>query len=256
MKAERILEDHPKQEARYWGKDEDVQFQNISKSDASCTSCQLVKWYPPLLTLSTVMAGVFCWLYVTKPVVVTKTMIPESDSPPSLIVKQDLHENRDLVVKIESETSQGDTLNPELGFLPGEENAPAPSFSDAIPGQGVEIVRVKRSERRLFKPLENENILLEEVVPDDEGEPEAPSAGAELAEEDTTDLSPEEEVEFQGEGSELSGDTQPVDASSHWDEEGEDLVREVAISLMGEIVTDSELDTKIIASSLDDLDLE
>ena len=30
--------------------------------------CRLYRWYPPLLVTSTVMAGVFCLMYVTKPV--------------------------------------------------------------------------------------------------------------------------------------------------------------------------------------------
>lgn len=34
----------------------------------ACPKCGLYRWYPPLLLLSTIMAGVFCWMYVTKPV--------------------------------------------------------------------------------------------------------------------------------------------------------------------------------------------
>lgn len=201
------------------------------------------------------MAGVFCWLYVTKPVVVTKTMIPEVESSPSLLVSQEAGATGDLVVKVENEDLVGETLNPELGFLPGEERSPEQAFANPLPGQGVEIIRVKRSERPLFEPLVKEDLPPVEHS-ENESSLEELASKVEIVEEAVSVQPADPEIEFLEEGSGLSGESLPADASSHWDGQYDEATRKVAISLMGEIVSDHELETKIIASSLDDLDLE
>lgn len=52
---------------------------NEHAAACACPRCGTYKWYPPLLVLSTVLTGVFCWLYISKPVFMTQSAEPREE---------------------------------------------------------------------------------------------------------------------------------------------------------------------------------
>ena len=89
----------------------------------SCPSCNLYRWYPPLLVLSTIMAGIFCWMYVSKPVFVSPSGGGESSAVQPAV---DHGGGGGESAEWEPSTaSLQDRLDPGLGGLPGEEVVPA-----------------------------------------------------------------------------------------------------------------------------------
>ena len=115
------------------------------ESHDDCSSCDLYKWYPPLLLLSTIMAGVFCCLYLTKPVFVVPAGggAPVSGSP-----AVELYHSGEEESDLEPKTAQVPApLNPEQGSLPGEDPAAAP-----LPG-GLQPLRGAGEGGATFRPL-------------------------------------------------------------------------------------------------------
>ncbi|NNC88146.1 MAG: hypothetical protein HKN82_06760 [Akkermansiaceae bacterium] len=111
----------------------------------ACTTCNLYKWYPPLLLLSTIMAGVFCCLYLTKPVFLAPSgdgypgaVSPAVETMPSPLEEDDL----------EPKTAQIPArMNPEMGALPGESRAEPPAVAGLQP-----LITTPRPQG-LFRPL-------------------------------------------------------------------------------------------------------
>lgn len=237
---------------RIWGDAEEPHGVNRPKENHVCNSCNLVKWYPPLLTMSTIMAGVFCWLYVTKPVMVTKTVIPSVEVPSSQLVASGPDLNGDVVVRA---VSAMPTLSPDIGFLPGEELLVKDQAESPVPGQDVQAVRVQRSARSLFQPLKEELGDLEEVAVDTDISEDLDvivSGGLPF-----NDGLGEEEIlkddpEHFDEGGDSSTELYPSEASLEEDFRPTMASRKVAISLVGELISVDKHDEAVIAASIDE----
>lgn len=88
-------------------------------SACECSNCGLYRWYPPLLVLSTIMAGVFCWMYISKPVFVAQPQEQEmiqalpADQEARPGVTRESHE-------LPPTAAVTSSLDPGAGSLPGE----------------------------------------------------------------------------------------------------------------------------------------
>ncbi len=126
--------------------------------ESSCPSCGLYKWYPPLLLLSVIMAGVFCWMYITKPV-----FLSQPGNAPAVGARPALQErgpgdSSDAVPPTAdySGGESGGVLDPAVTSLPGDSASVVESDSgpeaDAIPGVGLKPLRIRRGPA-LFRPF-------------------------------------------------------------------------------------------------------
>ncbi len=89
-----------------------------STANRRATACPVQRVYPWLLFTSTAIAGVFCLMYITKPVVLgaSGNFDSQSQSPSALIAKP-----------VELTAAKPDSLLPDQHRLPGEKTlAPAP----------------------------------------------------------------------------------------------------------------------------------
>lgn len=233
---------------RYWSDKEENHVANQPKKSPCCRSCRLVKWYPPLLTVSTVMTGVFCWLYVTKPVTVTRTSVAPTYE--SLAVHGQPVAEKVALATVEASVPQGLTevsvLSPEMDFLPGElsDSVVTPLVEDPIPGQGVQVVRVERSERPLFIPFEEGKGQDAEIK-------DSTLAGDEI---EIQKASQEKVTEEENQGDGLEAEASYGESFEGFEQELKSSVAlrsQMAISLMGDIVTASKQEEAVIASSID-----
>lgn len=143
-----------------------------------CPRCNLYGWYPPLLLLSTAMAGIFCWMYVTKPVFLSPS---SSGNPASINPAVDHREGGPFADGVEPKTAsvpaRAETvatmsprrgvpsrtepkavrLDPELATLPGESPSALPSAQELEP--------LRPASRGLFRPLEPAEVA--EAAPPD-----------------------------------------------------------------------------------------
>lgn len=100
----------------------------------SCPSCGTYRWYPPLLVLSTILTGVFCWLYVTKPVFMAQGEEPREEETVAAVEEKEQSVLRSAVENVPSQEQvsldlrwppvQQDTLDPNAPGLPGEKRKP------------------------------------------------------------------------------------------------------------------------------------
>ena len=116
-------------------------------------TCTLYRWYPPLLVVSTVMAGVFCLLYVTKPVFLEAPNFrrPEQFNVPvnaGQIAKSDEGVDRDLggtIIPVH--------LDPGFSSLPGDSGVDEGLIQGVPPIAELEPLNVPRASKPLFEPL-------------------------------------------------------------------------------------------------------
>ena len=123
------------------------------RSQCTCSRCGMYRWYPGLMLLSTILAGVFCWMYVTKPVFL------------SAPVDRQQMEAQPAIQELVPERIQGDlspptaglrgNLDPALANLPGD---PAPiatvdSGTSELPGDEFQPHFGGRKGPTLFRPL-------------------------------------------------------------------------------------------------------
>lgn len=136
-----------------------------------CSNCAMYRWYPPLLVVSTVLAGLFCTLYLTKPIRVVSprdTDDPVESIPVSEPEQQDQEAERRYDQMVENSDS---LLNPMLGGLPGESlsrvSPPQGNqalANSAIPPTGLEPLNVKGPRQQLFVPSAPEEGVGEQVA--------------------------------------------------------------------------------------------
>ena len=248
-----VMEDDLDTAPKFWRpeSDDDGISQPRAQNSYKCTNCRAIKWYPPLLTLSTLMSGVFCWLYLTKPVQVTQTVIePTGVSDSGALVQESQTSPGDLVIA-KSSVPPPASFDPEQSGLPGESSGPSAEVASVVPGQDVQPIIVPRAKAIRFEPMTAEEIESAlssrgespvEVAPED-------LPAVELTGEERDDLPATEEI-----GSDLEGTVEEealekeitdADSSQSVSLPGlEDMTseaisaRRVAISLMGELLAD------------------
>ena len=120
----------------------------------SCQSCGLYRWYPPMMLLTTALAAVFCWMYITKPVFLTTPEDQLMDVRPAIQEKRPAQEDTPA-----PHTAGGGNLDPALGRLPGDpatgdEGSPAAE----IPGEELKPLIVKRRGPSLFRPIPSDEM--------------------------------------------------------------------------------------------------
>ena len=267
-----MMDDDLEMAPRAWKRE--VEEKEIRKSRAQhahrCSQCKSVRWYPPLLTLSTIMSGVFCWLYVTKPMQVTQTII-EPSGPGSEAIAGSLGNPLADPGAPVSESAAMASFDPEQGGLPGESMASAVGES-IIPGQESGPVVVTRFRPDLFRPMKSNEVeaviakmqdgapesgdAIEggpvasgpaEIVPEGEASPgpgiEEDSLEEEVIEaEDSTSPSPVEAEEAAEGGAAVEEAASEVGTPSPGEHVFQAAVgpleKRVAVSLMGEFVSD------------------
>ena len=115
----------------------------------SCQSCRLYRCYPPMMLITTALAAVFCWMYITKPVFLTTPEDHLMDARPAVQEKRPVEEDKPT-----SHTAGVGNLDPALGRLPGD---PAMvddlSPEDEIPGEKLKPLIVNRRGPSLFRPI-------------------------------------------------------------------------------------------------------
>lgn len=121
-------------------------------------NCKLYRWYPPLLVLSTVMAGVFCLLYVTKPVFLEA---PNQNQP-------DPH-NVSVFAEQIAHTDPASTGDSEKALMPvhldpdisGGRQEPADREGDSagLPSVAeLKPMQVQKPTKSLFQPMDPEDM--------------------------------------------------------------------------------------------------
>ena len=119
----------------------------------SCSRCSLYRWYPPLMLLSTVLAGVFCWMYISKPVFLSAPSEgPRADPLPAFQETSPARIQGDLAPP--TAESSG-TLDPAVASLPGDtiDLATVAPVGGALLGEELKPLVVKREGATLFKPF-------------------------------------------------------------------------------------------------------
>ena len=121
-------------------------------------SNRAIRWYPPLLTLSTLMSGIFCWLYVTKPVHVTQTVISSGvgSDVAGLPVLSSLEDEGQASAAGKGSAFSG--LDPERAGLPGDPIPVAESKATVLPGQEFAPLVVPRPTEPVFQPMSPEEL--------------------------------------------------------------------------------------------------
>ena len=168
-----IMEDDLNVASKAWKREVGEGLEEVPRVENShrCRQCKSVRWYPPLLTLSTVMSGIFCWLYVTKPVHVTQTIIEPSGPGLAFAEKSSVEPANEPLATV-STPSTSFELDPEMGVLPGEAWSSVDSDS-IMPGQAVRPIVVTKAKLDLFKPMKAEEVdaaLSERADQEDEDE--------------------------------------------------------------------------------------
>lgn len=123
------------------------------RSQCTCPRCGMYRWYPALMLLSTILAGVFCWMYVTKPV-----FLSAPDDRRHM-------EAQPAIQEVVPERIQGDlspptaglrgNLDPAVARLPGD-SAPigeVDSRTSELPGETLQPLVVRRKGPALFRPF-------------------------------------------------------------------------------------------------------
>jgi hypothetical protein len=100
------------------GKD-DVGHVMAPKKGCGCNDCSLYRWYPPLLIVSTLLAGLFCLLYLTKPVKVVAPVEEGGGMAPVVVPGQPEQPAARPHEIAESKVDES-RLDPLLGALPGD----------------------------------------------------------------------------------------------------------------------------------------
>lgn len=231
-----------------------------------------LRWYPPLLTLSTLMSGVFCWLYVTKPVQVTQTVIESTQAGAELpaLVREAPPATGNFVLSQDTAPAQSLSFTPEQGGLPGEGVSATGLESNLVPGQDVAPVVVQRGKSSLFKPMtspEIEEVLAASTDPvAAEIEVEEAANGQELDLLIVDEENPgRTELESQEDAGKVQAETETDEGEGNSSQPGEgdgaELYHEVgsvasvasehriAISLMGELVSDYVEEEAALADS-------
>ena len=85
----------------------------------ACQRCGLYRWYPPLMLMTTALAAVFCWMYITKPVFLSAPAHQPLNTPPAIQEKRPVREDEPT-----RHTAGGGNLDPAIARLPGD---PAPT---------------------------------------------------------------------------------------------------------------------------------
>ena len=115
----------------------------------NCQRCGLLRWYPPMMFITTAAAAVFCWLYVTKPVFVTGSMEQSSDIEE---ISQDQAPVDDQ--KPVFHTAATGMLDPGVGALPGDHAPPDEMLGeDNIPAEELKPLIIRRQGPSLFHPV-------------------------------------------------------------------------------------------------------
>jgi len=106
---------------------------DYSASNRRTSSCFAQRAYPWLLLASTAVAGLFCLLYITKPVFPASSMIPHAAVPPA--AAQPTAIPAPAAVPVASPESATASLAPSRSALPGETSpADAEDRSVTLPG--------------------------------------------------------------------------------------------------------------------------
>ncbi len=123
------------------------------RSQCTCPRCGMYRCYPALMLLSTILAGVFCWMYVTKPVFLS--------SPDN---RQHM-EAQPAIQEVVPERIQGDLSAPTAGLrgnldpagasLPGDSALTGEVDSETSEGAGETLrpLVVRRKGPALFRPF-------------------------------------------------------------------------------------------------------
>lgn len=115
----------------------------------ACQRCGLYRWYPPMMLMTTALAAVFCWMYITKPVFLSTPAHQPLNTRPAIQEKRPVREDEPT-----SHTAGGGNLDPAIATLPGD---PAPtddsSARDEIPGEELKPLIVKRQGPALFRAI-------------------------------------------------------------------------------------------------------
>lgn len=156
------LDDDFEMAPRFWRReveDLDIKRSRATGEEKTSRYRSSIRWYPPLLTLSTLMSGVFCWLYVTKPVHVTQTVVEPASMDSSMnLVRQEPMVAQELAFEDKLATSRLASLDPERGGLPGEGTTASRAGAEYVPGQEVQPVVITRERSDVFKPMSKEEI--------------------------------------------------------------------------------------------------
>tara|TARA_B100001964_G_C14261286_1_gene615632 strand:- start:8231 stop:8920 length:690 start_codon:yes stop_codon:yes gene_type:complete len=158
-----------------------------SPDQCTCQRCGLYRWYPPLMLMTTALAAVFCWMYITKPVFLSAPSDQSLNTQPAIQEKRPIREDEPT-----PHTAGGGNLDPAIARLPGDPVLPDDSSArDGIPGEELKPLIVKRQGPSLFRAIPPDEIPeRKEIVL------EAPGSGvvAEAGSEQDEDQVPEEEV--------------------------------------------------------------
>ena len=123
----------------------------VEKGACGCSRCGLYRWYPPLMLGSTILAGVFCWMYITKPVFLSSPSERVMDAQPA--VEERAHDLNDTD---EPPTAESSTLDPAIAVLPGDPAGETKMVGEPlgeILGEELMPLVVKREGAPLFKPF-------------------------------------------------------------------------------------------------------
>ena len=114
-----------------------------------CQRCGLYRWYPPMMLMTTALAAVFCWMYITKPVFLSTPADLPLNTRPAIQEMRPVREDEPT-----PHTARAGNLDPAIARLPGD---PAPtgdaSAGDEIPGEELKPQIVKRQGPALFRPI-------------------------------------------------------------------------------------------------------
>ena len=115
----------------------------------ACQRCGLYRWYPPMMLMTTALAAVFCWMYITKPVFLSTPAHQPLNTRPAIQEKRPVREDEPT-----RHTAGGGNLDPAIARLPGD---PAPtgdsSAGEEIPGEELKPLIVKRQGPSLFRAI-------------------------------------------------------------------------------------------------------
>ena len=109
----------------------------------------MYRWYPPMMLMTTALAAVFCWMYISKPVFITAPAEQPMEIRPAIEDEQPVPRGQPA-----AHTAGGGILDPAIGRLPGDPvgDHEGPPEAD-IPMEELKPLIVKRRGPSLFRPI-------------------------------------------------------------------------------------------------------
>lgn len=128
--------------------------ESSEKGRCACGKCGLYRWYPPMILISTVMAAIFCWMYIKKPVFLSTPSDKKSfETQPAIQERRPV----DMETELSPPTAESvGRIDPAIAVLPGDPVSESLSSLSSAGAHGTELkpLVIKREGPALFRPLD------------------------------------------------------------------------------------------------------